>query len=444
MRSCHCGLEPSALCDSLGGLIDGSSWQKGDSGEYGGKSRAETQEKPNVLLLLWARTHTQVRGTAMIHHRTIIFHPALAPYRVDFFNSLSEMFDAEVYFEFSNPLEQSFDQQALQDRLRFKPHFLRPGFLGIKNLRIEVLSLLWRQRPELVFVSEYNLLGLLVCLYKLLFHWRLRVITICDDNLRMARQAGWRKRLNRYLLLHLMKGVILADEQAYRWYQQQLSYKALYHYFPIIQSDRDFRRRLEQAIPQAEEVATRLGLVGKKVILYVGRLVAVKQVSLLITAFQRLYPDCPEARLLIVGDGLLREELERQAEAERKAGRLFFVGKREGMRLLAYYDVAQIFVLPSLYEPFGTVVNEALLAGCYTLCSDVAGAACLITSDRQGALFDPASPEQLAARLTEALAKMPPLTHLTLKTNRMAIRYEERMETLLDALAAMCKFAPLR
>ena len=79
----------------------------------------------------------------MIHHRTIIFHPALAPYRVDFFNSLSEAFDAEVYFEFSNPLEQSFDQQALQDRLRFKPHFLRPGFLGIKNLRIEVLSLLW-------------------------------------------------------------------------------------------------------------------------------------------------------------------------------------------------------------------------------------------------------------------------------------------------------------
>ena len=373
----------------------------------------------------------------MTHHRTIIFHPALAPYRVDFFNSLSKALDAEVYFEFPNPLEQSFDQQALQERLRFKPQFLRPGFLGIKNLRLEVLAILWRKRPELVFVSEYNLLGLLVCLYKFLFHWRLRVITTCDDNLRMAQQVGTVKRLTRYLLLHWMEGVILADEQAYRWYQQRLPYKARYHYFPIIQSDELFRSRLMQAIPLAEEVAARLDLIGKRVILYVGRLAAVKQVSLLTTAFQRLCPDYPDARLLIVGDGPLRDRLVQQAATEIEAGRLFFVGKQEGLHLLAYYNVAQLFVLPSQYEPFGTVVNEALLAGCYTLCSEVAGAACLITSERQGALFDPTSPEPLTALLAEQLAKMPPLTHVSLKANRMSLRYGEQLRGLVQKLQAV-------
>ena len=40
--------------------------------------------------------------------RAIILHPAIAPYRVDFFNSLAKEFDASFYFEFDNALEQAF------------------------------------------------------------------------------------------------------------------------------------------------------------------------------------------------------------------------------------------------------------------------------------------------------------------------------------------------
>ena len=157
----------------------------------------------------------------------------------------------------------------------------------------------------------------------------------------------------------------------------------------------------------------------------------------MITAFQRLCPDYPDARLLIVGDGPLRDRLVQQAATEIEAGLLFFVGKQEGLNLLAYYNVAQLFVLPSQYEPFGTVVNEALLAGCYTLCSEVAGAACLITSEQQGVLFDSTSPEPLTALLAEQLAKMPPLTHVSLKANRMSLRYGEQLRGLVQKLQAV-------
>ena len=101
--------------------------------------------------------------------RAIILHPAIAPYRVDFFNSLAKEFDASFYFEFDNALEQAFDQEKLRKRLCFAPHFLSSGFMGIKNLRLEVLTILWKNKADVVFVSEYNLLGLLVCFYKLLF-----------------------------------------------------------------------------------------------------------------------------------------------------------------------------------------------------------------------------------------------------------------------------------
>lgn len=79
-------------------------------------------------------------------------------------------------------MEQAFDQEKLRKRLCFAPHFLSSGFMGIKNLRLEVLTILWKNKADVVFVSEYNLLGLLVCFYKLLFNWNLTVVSICDDN----------------------------------------------------------------------------------------------------------------------------------------------------------------------------------------------------------------------------------------------------------------------
>ena len=348
--------------------------------------------------------------------RTIIFHPALAPYRVDFFNSLSEAFDAEVYFEFHDPLEQKFDQEALRQRLRFTPRYLRPGFLGIKNLRLEVLAILWRKRPEVAIVSEYNLLGLLVCLFKLLFHWKMRILTICDDNKRMAERAGRVKRLTRYVMLHLLQGVVLADEQAYRWYRRQLPYRARYAYFPIIQPETLFRQRLAASLPTAELLAERYALRGKQVVLYVG-------------------PKASQSvRLLIVGDGPLREELTQAAADGIASGLVRFVGKQEGLTLMAYYNLAQLFVLPSRYEPFGTVVNEALLAGCFTLCSQVAGAACLIEPGRNGELFDPTDPDSLRQALRKALAETPPLSAVGLKPNRMTLSYATQFKEMLAAL----------
>ena len=47
--------------------------------------------------------------------KLVVFHPAIAPYRVDFFNSLNKTFDAEFYFEFEDVLEQSFAQDKLRE-----------------------------------------------------------------------------------------------------------------------------------------------------------------------------------------------------------------------------------------------------------------------------------------------------------------------------------------
>ncbi|WP_455639389.1 glycosyltransferase [Parabacteroides sp.] len=368
--------------------------------------------------------------------RLLVFHRAIAPYRIDFFNSVNEVFDAKFYFEFKNALEQAFDQNQLNKRLSFIPHYLKPGFAGIKNFRLDIFGILKRENPDIVFVSEYNILGLLVLLYKLLTFRHFKIIVICDDSWQIAQSAKWPKRLTRYVLLHSIFGVILADKKALEWYRDNLSFKAKFLYFPIIQSDKEFRSRLEKAYFRTLELRELYNWHEKKVILFVGRLVEVKNVSLLLRSYQKIRETYSDVVLLIVGEGVLEKELKRQADDLFISDSVVFAGKKEGLELMAYYNLGDLFVLPSLYEPFGTVVNEALLAGCYVLCSSLAGASGLIEENRNGNLFDPQDEESLVRILSNRLQYVQPCSSEDkLKANRMLVSYDQLIDSLVWGLS---------
>jgi glycosyltransferase involved in cell wall biosynthesis len=108
-------------------------------------------------------------------------------------------------------------------------------------------------------------------------------------------------------------------------------------------------------------------------ILYVGRLAPEKNLSLLLEAFQKLSVEIPEIFLRIVGEGPERKRLE---EATRRMGlsaRVIFTGGMSGDRLYTEYVNAACLVLPSVSEPWGLVVNEALSSGCPVVVSERCG-----------------------------------------------------------------------
>lgn len=360
--------------------------------------------------------------------KIIVFHPAIAPYRIDFFNSLYEAFDVSFYFEHRAPLEQSFDQEELNKRILFSCSFLSPGLWGIKNLRIDVLKILKREKPHVVFISEYTILGLLVLLYKFCFNRELKIVITCDDNIEMAKSAGFVKRCVRSLLLHNVDLVLLVNDQVKEWYEIFLSLKADYFYFPIIQSEDLFRKRLEKAHPLTEQLRKQYDLEDKKVLLYVGRLAWVKNVTLLLNAFKIIFEKHTDIVLIIVGDGEERLLLQKQVEALIENGNVIFAGKKEGLELMAYYNLGEIFVLPSSYEPFGTVVNEALLSGCYVLCSSAAGASCLIKENQNGRIFISENLEDLVDKLEKSL------TYSKIDLRNDASLYEKIMISLIQTL----------
>ena len=363
--------------------------------------------------------------------KVVLFHPAIAPYRVDFFNSLNDAFDAEFYFEFHNVLEQSFKQQALIDRLHFTPHYLKKGLFGIKNLRWQILSILRQTKPDLVICSEYNLTTVLVLLYKWLFQRSLEVISICDDSCGTAATEGLIKQWSRSLLVQRLDGIILTNLSIFNWYQTHLKRYGRLLYFPIIQKDEQVRTQLCEALPISQNIWNQQFKKGQQILLFVGRLIAIKNLHFLLEALNQIKEEYPDAILLLVGEGEEQQALQQKVVAYGLEKRVIFVGKQEGATLYAYYNLGQIFILPSYYERFGAVVNEALLAGCYTLCSSAAGAACLIQEGVNGALFDPHNVADLAQTLRMALSQTAPLQQVTVKPNQMLTSYSQYLQKLL-------------
>jgi glycosyltransferase involved in cell wall biosynthesis len=118
-------------------------------------------------------------------------------------------------------------------------------------------------------------------------------------------------------------------------------------------------------------------------VLYSGRLVPVKRVDLLIDAFVNVASSHPEWNLLIVGDGIKRDELQRRVPQELRQ-RVVWTGFLEGRELAVAYHAADTLVLPSDHENWALVVQEAMAAGLPVIASDVVGAAREMVVDGQG------------------------------------------------------------
>lgn len=120
-----------------------------------------------------------------------------------------------------------------------------------------------------------------------------------------------------------------------------------------------------------------------QIVLFVSRLALEKNVGLAISAFRAIKLQLPSAKLVFVGDGPLRKQLEESCPEA------IFAGVRKGEDLAAHYASCDLFLFPSLTETFGNVVPEALASGLAVLSYDKAAANELITTGRNGVLVYP-------------------------------------------------------
>lgn len=116
-----------------------------------------------------------------------------------------------------------------------------------------------------------------------------------------------------------------------------------------------------------QQIRTQLGIHTNLVIGHVGRMVTQKNHIFLLQIFAEIYKQNTNARLLLVGDGPLKEQLIRQTEQMNIKPAVLFCANQEASR---YYQVMDVFLFPSLYEGLGIVLIEAQTAGLPCVISD--------------------------------------------------------------------------
>ena len=136
------------------------------------------------------------------------------------------------------------------------------------------------------------------------------------------------------------------------------------------------------------------------VVACVGRLAQEKNLETLLAAFEAIQQDAPhlaQARLLFVGDGPQRAEL------QARCPNALFAGQRHGDDLAAHYASADLVLFPSLTETFGNVTTEAMASGVPLVAFDYAAAGQFIRSGENG-LLAPMADRDAFVRAARALA----------------------------------------
>jgi UDP-glucose:(heptosyl)LPS alpha-1,3-glucosyltransferase len=132
--------------------------------------------------------------------------------------------------------------------------------------------------------------------------------------------------------------------------------------------------------------------------LFVGSGFARKGLRVLLKAMARLGPG---GHLMVVGKDKDLEQYRRLAAELRLAGRVHFAGGQADPR--PYYGAADVFVLPTLYDPFPNAALEAFACGLPVVTSAKSGAAELIENGRNGYVCDALDEACLAQSMTAAL-----------------------------------------
>lgn len=156
-----------------------------------------------------------------------------------------------------------------------------------------------------------------------------------------------------------------------------------------------FAAECEERKGAAARLKARLGLTGKTVFLFAGRLVRRKNVDLIIRAAQSLNDD--RVAVVIAGSGEEQEALEKLAGGNPpRPQRTIFAGNVSPADLPLYYAISDALVLPASQEPWGLVINEAMASGLAIIAHRHCGAAVDLVAEDNGVALETFSVEELS------------------------------------------------
>lgn len=330
--------------------------------------------------------------------RVVYWNHSPTPYFVDRFNAVVERGEVEFEAWFNERREAIRSWEVDESRWRFRARYIpaRPLLGWRRPLPIAELRAV---RPDLV-VQEYDRSHLMAGFLAARHYAGRTAFRVLPNFDAWSDRTWWREAGKRFAFGAVDAAKVPGPDGAAlaRRYglpdgrissvTQSVDVAALARGAAAAREDRD-RRRAE------------LGLEGC-VFVYCGRLWSGKGTDDLFDAYERLLGDGRQASLLLLGDGPDEARYRARAEA---LPRVAFAGFVQAEEIASWYALADAMVFPTLGDPHGLVVEEAMACGLPVISSTAAGdIAARLPDGEAGWLVPPRDPVALAARMVELTA----------------------------------------
>jgi len=170
---------------------------------------------------------------------------------------------------------------------------------------------------------------------------------------------------------------------------------------------------------------SRFAAPDERLVLLVGRLVYEKGFQLALEALPGLIERLDNVRFVVAGSGSAEEDLRRQASELGLDLYGTFLGWIGDDVLHSLYRIADLTVVPSLYEPFGLVALEAMASGCPCIVADTGGLREIVPADdRVGLRFNGGDPEHLATMVERLLTDAPLRDRLVAEASEHVLSFD--------------------
>jgi glycosyltransferase involved in cell wall biosynthesis len=337
----------------------------------------------------------------VVQYASPIFRGMAKDPRFDILVAYCSMQGAESGIDPGFGVEVTWDQPQLDGYSWVHPRnrALRPGvdrFFGLVNPGL--WKLIRDGNFDAMYVSGYFYASAWIAILAARRHGVPIIFSTDAHNLRTwGTQSRWKQRVKKFLVrrIYLLGEVVLAGSSGTIEYLKALGVSP--HRILLGRNVVDnswWTRQAAEADPNGAREAWKIP-VSASVALFCAKLQPWKAPLDVLEAFARA--DVPNSFLVYAGDGPLRGSVEQCARGFGIWERIRILGFVNQSQLPSVYRGADLFVLPSWYEPFGLVVNEAMLCGCPVAVSDHVGAKYdLVREGENGFVFPTGNVDALA------------------------------------------------
>jgi glycosyltransferase involved in cell wall biosynthesis len=336
-------------------------------------------------------------GSRVEMTRVVYWNNIPAPYMVERFNALVMRghFDFEAWFSARTESDRSWKVE--ESRWHFSYRYLPSVELGASALALPAPLL--RGRAPDVLVSLYAGADFLAG-STLARHRGARIafwVEVTYDA--WVKRRRWKEAV-KSRILPAADGILTAGDDGRAFARRYGVSNDRIHHVPHVVDFERLARAARLTEGERDRLRAELGVRGVTFV-YVGRLWAGKGLSYLLDAFGGVQArDVGEVSLLLVGDGRDEDELRARARA-RGLRNVVFCGFQDDDVLPRLYAASDVFVFPTLGDPFGMVVPEAMACGLPVVATRAAGEISeRVVEDVNGFVVEPGSSDQLLERMT--------------------------------------------